>query len=105
MKDEASEKEIIVNLKNAEIQNAQYINEMHESIAELRSEGNSLDKILNKAGKKIQEKNVVFDISEEDIELLMENYNFIERENKTLKDKYFRIQSDFKKFDQSTQEL
>jgi len=105
LKGEASEKEILGNLKNMEMQNAQYINEMHKSIAELRSEGVSLNKILNKAGKKIKEKNAVFDISDEDIELLMENYNFIEKENKTLKDKYIRIQSDFKKFDQSAQNL
>lgn len=100
---EAEEKNILDELKGFESRNSKLLDEIQTEISELRTEGNSLDKVLRQAGNKIKEKDTAFDISEEEIELLMENLSFIEKENRALKEKLNRVQEDSRKQAQSAQ--
>ncbi|MGE0268995.1 MAG: hypothetical protein AB7S78_11135 [Candidatus Omnitrophota bacterium] len=102
-KAEAGEKEVLGDLDSFESRNSKLLDEIHAEISELRTEGNTLEKVLRQADHKIKEKNAAFDISEEEIERLMENLYFIEKENRILKEKFNRTQEDIKKLDQSAQ--
>ncbi len=98
MKDSDAEKEeLTATIKRLDSQNESFIRQIQGRIADLRSKGRNLEKVLDKATTKIRTNNIDFTISEQELEMLMENLTFIEQENKQLKSRFSRLESDWER--------
>lgn len=102
LKDADGEKaELAATIKRLDSQNESFVRQIQGRIADLRSKGRNLEKVLDKATTKIRTNNIDFSISEQELEMLMENLTFIEQENKQLKSRYSRLESDWERLNET----
>lgn len=88
-------------LTETEARYAQLLKESQSGLESLRSENRSLESVLKKADQRISGKRENLEISDQEIETLMENRHFIQAENTSLKEKFFHMQENWKEIQES----
>lgn len=92
---------LVQELKSFEAQQKQLIQEATSAVDELETEIRSLESVLKKVDMRLTGKQRKLEITDQEIETLMENRHFIKAENTSLKDKFFRLQEDWKEIKKS----
>lgn len=77
------------------------IGERRESVAELTAQKKKLDMVLKKVDLRVHGNRDKLEITDQEVELLMENRHFIKTENDSLKGQFSRLQKDWKELKKS----
>lgn len=80
---------------------AQEIEQEQSAVADFSASKERLDSVLKKADMRMEGRKQRLQISDQELEVLMENRHFIQAENTSLKEQFSRLQEDWKEIQKS----